>query len=275
MKTIRVFPTKTKATPDDKDVRINVTPSFFDEADEVHISVAFTWDLPRAEWLYNQWLKAGFNVKIGGVATGERGGDFINGMYLKKGYTITSRGCNNHCWFCSVPKREGKLRELPIVDGFNILDDNFLACCEQHKNAVYEMLKRQPEQPRFTGGLEAKILTHTDAEKLFDIKPKSLYFAYDTKDDYEPLIEAGKLLTNIGFSKAGNVLKCYVLIGYPADTFDAAEKRLINTIKAGFMPMAMFYRDNNGKRSKDWGKFQRVWANKKIVGAKMKQYGIY
>ena len=45
-KIIRVFPTKTNATPDDELVRIHEVPSLFDEADEVHISVAFTWDIP-------------------------------------------------------------------------------------------------------------------------------------------------------------------------------------------------------------------------------------
>lgn len=49
-KIIRVFPTKTNATPDDELVRIREVPSLFDEADEVHISVAFTWDIPWAEW---------------------------------------------------------------------------------------------------------------------------------------------------------------------------------------------------------------------------------
>lgn len=48
---IRVFPTKTNATPTDELVRIRETPSFFDEADEVHVSVTFTWDIPIAEWL--------------------------------------------------------------------------------------------------------------------------------------------------------------------------------------------------------------------------------
>lgn len=52
---IRVFPTKTNATPTDELVRIRETPSFFDEADEVHVSVTFTWDIPIAEWLAKQW----------------------------------------------------------------------------------------------------------------------------------------------------------------------------------------------------------------------------
>ena len=89
MKIIRVFPRRTKATPEDEDVRIKVMPTIFDEADEIH----------------KHW-KAVAPVKMGGPAFNELGGDFVPGMYMKKGYVITSRGCNNRCWFCSVPKRD-------------------------------------------------------------------------------------------------------------------------------------------------------------------------
>ena len=34
---------------------VSAKPSFFDEADEVHVSVTFTWDIPIAEWLAKQW----------------------------------------------------------------------------------------------------------------------------------------------------------------------------------------------------------------------------
>lgn len=74
MRIIRVFPRRTKATPDDADVRINVAPTLFDQADEVHISVAFTWDLPTAEKLAAEW-ECVAPVKIGGPATGDMGGD--------------------------------------------------------------------------------------------------------------------------------------------------------------------------------------------------------
>jgi hypothetical protein len=270
MKIIRVFPRRTNATPDDENVRINTTPTFFDELDEVHISVTFTWDIPRAEWLANQW-KCVAPVKIGGPAFNEKGGDFIPGMYMKKGYVITSRGCNNKCWFCSVPKREGELRELPITDGWIVTDDNLLACSQQHIEKVFEMLKRQPESPQFNGGLEARLLTQSMAHKLKETKTKSVYFAYDTTDDYEPLLRAGEYMMHAGFTKQSHDLKCYVLIGYPKDTFEAAEKRLTDTIKAGFMPMAMLYRDNQGKNPREWKRFQEKWADKSIVGAKMKE----
>ena len=64
---IRVFPVRTNATPDDELVRIATTPSLFDEADEVHISVAFTWHRRWAEWAAIQWAHIAPR-KIGGQA---------------------------------------------------------------------------------------------------------------------------------------------------------------------------------------------------------------
>lgn len=269
-KIIRVFPRRTKATPVDEYVRIGTTPSLFDEADEIHISVTFTWDIKWAEWAAKQW-KVVAPVKMGGPAFNEPGNDFIPGLYMRNGYVITSRGCNNRCWFCSVPKREGyQVRELNITNGWIITDDNLLACSEQHISGVFEMLKKQPHKPQFVGGLEARLLTSNMAIRLKELKPDSLYFAYDTKDDLDPLIQAGKYLTDAGFSNRSHKTFCYVLIGYKNDTFEKAETRLIQTIDAGFIPMAMLFRDSEGNTTKSWRKFQREWANKTIVATKIK-----
>jgi hypothetical protein len=269
MKIIRVFPRRTNATPDDENVRINVEPSLFDEADEIHISVTFTYDIPRAEYLAKQW-KPVAPVKVGGPAFNEHGGDFVPGMYMKRGYVITSRGCPNRCWFCSVPKREGyQLRELPITDGWIITDDNLLACSPEHIAAVFEMLKRQPYRPQFVGGLEAKLLTADMATKLRELNPKSMFFAYDTPDDYEPLVQSGIYLRNAGFKKSNQQARCYVLVGYKNDTFEKAEKRLLQTWEAGFFPFAMLFRDFAGKYDAEWKRFQREWANQVITGSKL------
>jgi hypothetical protein len=131
----RVFPRKTNMSPDD-------SLAFFGEPtieamaadiEEVHISVTFTWDLERAEALYESWQLLGVPVEVGGPAFDDRMGDFTPGMYLKRGMTVTSRGCSKDCWFCSVPRcARGVIRELPIQDGWNILDDNILGTSESH-----------------------------------------------------------------------------------------------------------------------------------------------
>ena len=271
MRIIRVFPRRTKATPIDQLAYIG-EPDMLAEADEIHISVSFTWDLPEAERLEKQWRDVG-PVKIGGPATGQRGEQFP-GRYLKKGYVITSRGCHNSCWFCSVWRREGEVRELSITEGWNVLDDNLLACSQQHIRSVFTMLANQKKagyRVEFTGGLEAKILRQWHAFELRKLFPRQLFFAYDTPDDREPLFEAGKLLLNAGFSKKAHVLRAYVLIGYPGDTLEKAEIRLNETLKAGFLPMAMLYRNDSGYKDVTWGKFQMEWARPAIMYQKYKE----
>jgi len=266
----RVFPRRTRATPNDPGVYIGEPDLFTPEAEEIHISVTFTWDIPLAERLAEIWKEYG-NVSIGGPAMGTRGGDFEPGKYLKRGYVITSRGCPNKCWFCQVWGRDGDIRELPITEGWNVLDDNLLACSERHIRAVFEMLKRQPKRAEFTGGLEAARLKDWHIDLLLDLHPKQVFFAYDTEDDYEPLRDAGRRLLAAGFTRASHTLRCYVLIGYPGDTQGAAERRLRRAIKAGFMPMAMLWRDERNQITTiKWRRFQRAWARPMIIGTKIR-----
>jgi hypothetical protein len=268
---IRVFPRRTSATPDDAMAFTSPPPKNLPDADEVHVSAAFTYDLPKAEKLAEAWARTGLPVKTGGPAFNRPGGDFVPGLYLKHGYVITSRGCPRRCWFCSVPKREGgRLRELPVTAGHNVLDDNLLACSERHIRDVFAMLKQQAKRPVFTGGLEAALLRPRHVELLREVKTARMYFACDTPSDYEPLVEAGKILRDGGITKASHRAACYVLIGYPGDTQDAADARLRAVWDAGFVPYAMLYRDDTGAANAEWRRFQRLWVRPEIVLSRLK-----
>lgn len=264
MKIARVFPRRTRAAPIDDLAFVGEPPLFPVDCDQVHISVTFTWDLPEAQRLALAWQRIA-PVQIGGPATGQRGEDFTPGMYLRPGYVITSRGCPNNCWFCCVPKREGALRELPITEGWNVLDDNLLACSERHVIAVLDMLCRQVRPAEFTGGLEAARLTPALAEGLRRIRPKQVFFAYDEPSDLEPLRRAADLCWRTGFTPASHVLRAFVLCGYPGDTMAAASERMEAVVKLGLLPMAMVWRSNELKPTRDWRQFQRTWARPAII----------
>jgi hypothetical protein len=242
-------------------------PGFFDEADEVHVSVTFTWDIARAEWLAGQWRHVA-PVKIGGPAFNQPGAAFVPGMYVGAGSVITSRGCPNKCWFCSVWRREPALKELSITQGWNVLDDNILACSEQHIRSVFAMLKEQRHPVEFTGGLEAKRLLPWHAELLAWLKPKQLFFAYDTPDDYEPLLHAAELMWKAGFTPQSHKVRAYVLMGYPRDTQEAALSRLRQVAGLGIMPFPMLWRDESGATTREWRKLQRENARAKIFYGK-------
>lgn len=268
MRLARVFPRRTRATPTDALAYVGI-PDMFAEADAVHVSVAFTWDLPEAERLAREWRHVA-PVTIGGPGAGMRGEGFEPGRYLRDGYVITSRGCPNRCWFCSVPGREGDIRELPIRDGWNVLDDNLLACSDAHVRGVFAMLSRQHGRAEFTGGLEAARLKPWHVEALRELNPRQIFFAYDGPEDRDALYEAGKKLQEAGM-KYKHPLRAYVLIGYPRDTLTEAEARLRDCQAAGFMPMAMLYRDKAGMRDEAWRKFQRVWARPAIMAERVKE----
>lgn len=271
MRIARVFPRATRATPTDALAFVGDLPLIRPEIDRVHVSVAFTWDLPEAERLAESWGRF-YPTEIGGPATGARGEDFEPGMYLRPGYVITSRGCPNKCWFCSVWRREGhEVRELPIREGWNVLDDNILATSREHFAAVCEMLKRQSRPAEFTGGLEAARLTEWHVDQLAEVKPRQLFFAYDTADDLEPLREAATILPDKWKPPRGHHLRCYVLVGYPGDSFETAEERLRQVLDCGMVPMAMLYRDREGTFGRRWRQFQREWANPTILGVKVRK----
>jgi hypothetical protein len=269
-KIARVFPRRTRATPDDALAFVGDPPLFVPPVDAVHISVTFTWDITEGRRLGKEWSRVA-PVTVGGPAIGTRGEEFSPGVYLAPGYTITSRGCPNRCWFCPVWKRDGNVRELEIRDGWKIQDDNLLACSREHILAVFSMLKRQKCRAEFAGGLEAARFTTWHAETLFGLKPVQVFFAYDTASDWEPLRGAADLLWRAGFRKdARSALRCYVLIGYPRDTIPAADDRLRQVWNLGFLPMAMLYRGQDGKYDLAFRRFQRLWARPAIMRSRFK-----
>ena len=262
----RVFARRTRACPTDELAFFDEPGLFPPEVDEAHVSVTFDDDKPKGELLAKAWERIA-PVKLGGPAY-QAGGDFTPGLYLKPGYVITSRGCPNKCWFCRVWRMQGPIVELPITEGWNLLDDNLLACSESHIRAVFAMLRQQKHRAEFTGGLDASLLKPWHVELLADLKPAQMFFAYDTPDDLQPLREAGRLLkeTDLHSHEHTHAARCFVLIGYPTDTIEQADKRIIQAADAGFFPFAMLYHKN---RKLDWRRFQRQWARPPAIAANL------
>jgi len=270
-KIIRVFPRKTKGTPDD-DLSFGRIDKPVGEADEIHVSVAFTYDLPLVDEIISTWRGRG-EIMVGGPAYMDEEGDFVSGKYLKDGYTITSRGCPNRCWHCRVWRKNPALIELPIIAGHIVQDDNILACSHEHIENVFKMLKIQKDIV-FSGGLDPELLKDWHLEKMNELKIKQLFTAYDNPRDLEPVANAAKLLNEHGYGIKNRKAFCYVLIGYPKDTIDVAEHRLKSVFKMGLIPFAMLYKDKNGETKKEWRKFQRLWANMFILMSTAKKMGL-
>ncbi len=259
MQLAKVFPTKTKICPQGDNVYFGLPDKNTPQYDQIHISVTFTWDLPKIKKLESAWKNFG-NVKVGGPALDDPGSIFIPGMYLKSGVTITSRGCPHNCSFCYVPKREGKLRELPIIPGNIIQDNNILACSENHLSKVFDMLKTQ-KQIDFSGGLESRLITDDIAQELSKLRIKQLWLAYDHLANKQSVEKAVSILRQY-FNR--NKIRCYALIGYQNDTIEKATERLEWLWKIGTLPFAMLYHPHL-----EWKKFQREWTRPAIMRSKM------
>jgi hypothetical protein len=256
---IRVFPRRTSYTPDDDMAFVGDPPLWRPEADEVAVSVTFTWDIAEGQRLQEAWAQYYPHVRIGGPAFASPNDTFEPGVYSKLGVIYTSRGCNNRCPWCFVPGREGKIRLLPITEGHIIQDNNLLQTPRDHQEAVYTMLKRQSKAATFSGGIQASLVDDWVADQFRQLRIHEVWLACDSNGAIGPLREATRQLSFLSRDK----LRCYVLVGFEGETVTNAARRLAEVWEAGCMPFAQFYRDGNGKRAAltpEWQRLVREWS---------------
>jgi len=235
---------------------------FLPEVDRVLVSCTFTADMIEARRLERAW-EAHYpgKVTLGGPAMDDEGGAFIPGMFLHQGYVITSRGCPNACGFCFVPRREGRIRELPVMPGHDILDNNLLACADRHVEEVLQMLAAQRQRARFSGGLEAQRVTDALVERLRSVRVEELFLAYDTEGAWATTGTAIRRLRSAGLGR--DAVRCYVLAGFtPNDTPTAAAARCEQVLVAGGLPFLMLYQPEGLQRrySPEWLAVRRKYV---------------
>ena len=257
---IRVFPRRTAMTPNDSLAFVGDPPAWIIEElrdSRVAVSCAFTWDIPEALRLVRSWSRYCDEVRFGGPAFGDPGGEFIPGRFVREGAVITSRGCFRRCSFCLVPEREGELREIEIKDGHNVLDNNLLACSREHIEQVFEMLAYQKLPAVFSGGLDSRLLRPWHIDYLKSMRLKRMFFACDSAEGLGDLVHAASLLS--GFSREKK--HCYVPIGFNGETPKQAEARLKAVFNLDFLPFAMLYRglDAAGRNTPEFHDLVGTW----------------
>lgn len=261
---LRVFPRRTALTPTDDLAVIGYPRLELPSVDEVHVSCTFTWDQRECEQLRMAWQQYYPVVLLGGPAYSSHG-PFIPGRYVREGVTFTSRGCNNHCPWCLVPIREGKLVEKADFSAGNIIqDNNFLQTSQAHQDRVMAMLRTQ-RQIQFSGGLDARLVTEAFAESLRSLKLYQLFLACDTERALTPLRRAVALL-----KLSRDKVRCFVLMAHNGQTPAEAETLCWNVWEAGAMPFAQLYQppDKWIEYSQEWRHLQRLWARPAIIKAR-------
>jgi len=266
MRVARVFARQTSMCPTDKGTYFDDPDLFTPEYDEIWISVTFTWDIERGYKLKKSWERYCKKVCIGGPAFDDPGNSFVAGQFLKKGITVTSRGCRNNCSFCLVPKREGNIRELPIIEGNIIQDNNLLACSKSHINKVFSMLSKQ-RGIEFVGGIDCTLLDYWHIEAMRGLRIRKIWLALDHNVFMVPFQEACTRLREAGFSR--DKIRCYVLAGYN-EPIQTSEGRLRFAYDCGALPYIQAYQpvSNNkrmaGERSREDNLFVKNWSRPAI-----------
>lgn len=271
MTIIRVFVRRTSYTPDDSLAFVGMPPmlAMIPDHDQIHISCPFTWDMDAAEELAYQWEGVTNKpVRIGGPAYHSPALDFTPGLYVRKGIIFTSRGCNNSCPWCGVRAMEGKLRELPVVEGNVIQDNNFLQCSRSHKDKVFDMLRTQ-RGICFRGGLESDLIDDHFVSNIQSLRIAELWLACDTDSALPSFKMACERLRNAGFGR--NKIRCYSLIGRD---MEKEEQRNREIYLAGAMPFSQLERDFSRTKteySKEWCEFERMWQRPAATVAHMRE----
>jgi len=169
-----------------------------------------------------------------------------------------SRGCNNKCSFCVVPKKEGKIRAVepmtlnPKGKWIEILDNSFFDN-PNWRNAVKDIGNKSVNLL----GVRLQTLNEEKVEtlnKLKFAKNKKIHIAWDfPKENLKPKLEW--LISKISKNK----IVCYVLVGYNSSMEeDLYRLRILKEL--GITPFVMAY-----NKFDSYQKDITRWANVRAI----------
>jgi hypothetical protein len=194
--------------------------------DRHYMSIVFTWQLPLAREKAKLSKK---KVIVGGpavmlmpdylsdVAKIEESTIYPVLSYHNPMATFTTRGCNNGCSFCAVPKIEGKTKRVKnFIPSPLICDNNIFQESLMWFRYVIDQVKHFPVVD-FNQGVEADLFTVDHARMISEIKYPKLRFSFDHINKESAVMDAISLARNHGIKDVG----CYVLFGHNDDLENA------------------------------------------------------
>ena len=216
----------------------------------LYLSVVFSWHLEAAEAMAQEHrgkvVAGGPAVKLNGAPWADEVMDAcpFDALSMHNPLaTFTTRGCENRCGFCAVPKIEGDFRELPHWKPAPIVCDNNLLCSSnRHFERVIDSLLPF-NYVDFNQGLDARRFSPYHAYHFSRLLGCKVRFAFDWIGMESKVADAIWVARAAGLRDFG----VYVLIGFN-DTPEDAVYRLETVRSWGILPNPMRYQPLDAKK---------------------------
>lgn len=253
------------------------------EGQVAFISVAFTWRLPEARRVAEYYRAIGCNfVRVGGPGTftqkklvaefaDEVGGSIHDALVRHNpNATRASYGCPVGCWFCIVPKMDGKtftfIPDFPVRP--ILCDDNLSALpADYQRHIVDRYLKAGVPLMDANSGFEPATFDDEVFQRWRPILRGPWRFGYDESTEGENVARAFLILKDVSPRRK----QVYTMIGH--EPFAICMDRIQRVIASGGEPYAQPFIKLNALKKEpairhDWTplllKQVQRWVNRRI-----------
>ena len=251
------------------------------EGDTAFISVPFTWRVPEARKVAEYYAGLGYKVRAGGPGTfttkklladvAEIGGSIPDAIARHNPMaTRASYGCPVGCWFCIVPKMDG--RAFTLLDDFPLrpvlCDDNLSALpADFQRHIVDRYAKAGVPLLDANSGFEPATFDDEVFARWRPILKGPWRFGFDEKTEGENVERVFRVLKDVSPRKK----QVYTMIGH--EPFDVCMDRIQRVIGWGGEPYAQPFIKLNAivkepRISHDWTaqrlRWVQRWVNRHI-----------
>lgn len=253
------------------------------EGDTAYLSIAFTWKLDIAYQRAVFYRALGLKVRAGGPGVftrkhyladvAELGGELPERVAVHRHNpmaTFASRGCPVNCWFCIVPKMEGKeFTEIPDFPVRPVLCDNNLSALSREYQEHIVARYRATGVPLLDANSGFEPATFDD-EVFARWKPVlrgPWRFGFDEKTEGGAVERAFRILKGVSPRRK----QVYTMIGH--EPFDVCMDRIARVIAWGGEPYAQPFIKLNALEKRphprhDWTpqllRHVQRWVNRRI-----------
>lgn len=251
------------------------------DGDTAFVSVAFTWRIDEARALCEGYRAQGLRVRAGGPATftrgklladvAELGGEAPDAIARHNpAATRASYGCPVGCWFCIVPKMDGKVfRLLPDFPVRPVLcDDNLSALpADYQQHIVDRYLTAGVPLLDANSGFEPRTFTEEVYRRWKPVLRGPWRFGFDEASEGAEVERAFAILKDVRPRRK----QVYTMIGH--EPFAVCMDRIKRVIAAGGEPYAQPFLKLNALQKEpaprhDWTveKLRAVarWVNRRL-----------